>query len=61
MATLPITVKENTIIAPEKEGLIGNAILIESRAAETEGLSRKKSHFSTGEKNALKYPGKSCW
>ena len=52
---------ENTIIVPEKEGLVRDAPLAEKGLAEIEGLIREKSHFSNGEKNALKYPDKGCW
>ncbi len=48
--------KRNTIVIPEKEDLIRNVILIENRAAETEGLIKERNHFSTCEKIALKFP-----
>ena len=48
--------------------MIRNVILIENRAAETEGIEnravetedliKERSRISTGEKNALKYPDK---
>ena len=44
------------IAGPKEEIFPGNTIPIKGK-----NTLKRKSHFSSGEKNTLKYPDKGCW
>ena len=49
------------ITGPKKEIFPGNTVPIKGGLKKGKNPLKRKSHFSIGGKNALKYPDKSCW